>query len=303
MKYKKIELLPGKKINGYTVLDVIGQGGFGITYLAEKNRKQVAIKELFYREFQSRNPEKSDLVYVTHLNQEKALLKLKRGFLKEGAALQKCKGYPGLVNYIESFEANNTAYIVMEYIRGKTLRTYLKESGPLPYDYVFQKMRPIMKSLDKMHRQGIVHRDISPDNIIMSENGDKFTLVDFGSARMYNTVSAMTAFYKDGYSPVEQYVGDMPEGPWTDIYSMGATMYYALTRKHPLSATVRIVYDEIRWPSRMKIEIQPEFEKLLRRMMETSPKHRAQNFQQVLAQLNEIQPERSGIGGWFKNLF
>lgn len=299
MKCVEYALPSGTFVHGYTILEVIGNGGFGITYLATKDGKLVAIKELFYREFQARDLNKSLHVYCMQEYRERAMQKIKLGFLKEAAALQKCHGYDGIVNYIESFEANRTAYIVMEYINGMNLKTYLAERGTLTADQIFEKMKPIMAGLEKMHQLGVVHRDISPDNIILSEDEKSFTLVDFGAARMFNTMATMTAFYKDGYSPIEQYVGDIQQGPWTDIYSMGGTIYYAMTKKHPFSATSRIVYDEMIWPSKLGLEIRPEQEAILKKMMDNTPHLRYQSFQEVLRAMDQM-GEKSGEG---KSLF
>ena len=243
-------LVPGTILeNRYYLGKVIGEGAFGITYIGWDSRLAipVAVKEYYPSDLVSR-----DLVRGTDTNvyffekegQETYQQQLKQ-FLDEARNLSRFNQVNGIVAVRDFFYANNTAYIVMDYIEGCSLKSYVKEHGPFSGDKTLQLMKPVMEALSKVHAIGLIHRDISPDNILMNERGE-LILVDFGAARMRNSelTRSMTVVFKRGYSPEEQYRARGKQGPATDVYSICATMYFMMTGKAPEEAIQRLLEDK-----------------------------------------------------------
>lgn len=227
-------LPPGTILAGkYFLGKVIGEGGFGITYLAwEMNLEvPVAVKEYFPSGLATRDTQltggKSKTVSVMAGDQGHYYQSGLRSFEQEARNLAKFQNLPGVVSVKDLFFENQTAYLAMEYIPGITMKQYLRSKGNrLDERTVLRLMRPVLESLDKVHRSGIIHRDISPDNILITAD-QKVTLIDFGAARMAsgNDGKSMTILLKHGYAPVEQYQSKGRQGPWTDVYAICATMY------------------------------------------------------------------------------
>lgn len=235
----------------YMVGKVIGEGGFGITYLGWDLNLQVrvAIKEYFPMGLATRETgtggsnQISALPGVRQENYRQGLEK----FMVESQNLSKFYHLQGIVAVKDFFFENATAYMVMEYIDGITLGTYLKErGGQLTEQEVLQLFHPVMESLKVVHQAGIVHRDISPDNIMMTRDS-QMKLIDFGAARFAggDTERSLTIILKHGYAPAEQYQSHGNQGPWTDVYAVCATMYRMITGKVPPSAMDRLHEDTL----------------------------------------------------------
>jgi len=234
----------GYKLHWYVIGSVIGKGGFGITYLAlDTNLDQrVAIKEFLPMELATR----SDDSHVHPISQDHGDTYgwgLNR-FVTEARTLAKFR-HPNVVRVMSVFEANSTAYMVMEYERGESLEKLLKAKQVNGETKLRSIMMPLLDGLKVVHEAGFIHRDIKPDNIYLRENGTP-VLLDFGSARQAIGVATrtLTALVTPGYAPFEQYdtskAGEKKQGPWTDIYSMGATLYRAITGKGPPDAMARV---------------------------------------------------------------
>lgn len=233
-------LRPGTILNHkYTVGKILGEGGFGITYLAWDNNMQtkIAIKEFYPANLVMRdttNESNTQIYTITKAYSNEFHTGLER-FVKEASILAKFFNLQGIVSVKDFFYENGTAYIVMEYIEGITLKEYLKlRGGSLSVEETLSFMKPVMESLAVVHRQKLLHRDISPDNLMVTADF-RVKLIDFGSARYYDTQSdkSMTVVLKHGYAPIEQYSSNGNQGAWTDVYSLCATMYRMITGRVP----------------------------------------------------------------------
>lgn len=236
----------------YRISSMLGEGGFGITYAAydTESGDKVAIKEYFpaglaTREYQDGIP------YVSHFHGQLEI-SFKKGlkrFQNEAAALKTFHNLSNLISIEAVFEENGTAYFVMEYIEGITLKHFIEQNGPLFFDELFPLMVPILEALDKIHKKGIIHRDISPDNLMLSDD-NQLHLIDFGAFSLENPneTKTMTVILKAGYAPPEQYLSDGKVGAWTDVYGICATIYMALTGSAPQEAIRRIQKDTLKPP-------------------------------------------------------
>ncbi len=196
---------------------------------------------------------------------------------------------PCVVKVKDFFSQNNTAYIVMDYIEGETLANKLQREGPMPLSQCVSMLAPIMHALAQVHQRGIIHRDISPDNIMVQPNGE-LMLLDLGAAKEIDfqqkdgSVRSSKLIAKDGFSPMEQYTSNGRVGSWTDVYAMSATIYYCCTGKLPPAATVRISGDSlIRQPS-----LRPKEFEILKKGMAIASKDRFQTMEELLRQLQAL---------------
>lgn len=233
---ESIHMEPGTRLyDRYIVGKVIGYGGFGATYIGwdERLEQKVAIKEFLPNEFSTRMPGHSKVTILGGDKSEQFHDGMKK-FVDEAKRLAKFQNEPGIVKVFDSFEENDTAYIIMEYLEGETLKQYLSKVGTIPEDEAVEMLMPVMKSLKTVHAAGLLHRDIAPDNIFITKDGD-VKLIDFGAAR-YATTShsrSLTVIVKPGFSPEEQYRSKGDQGPHTDVYSLAATLYKMITGKTP----------------------------------------------------------------------
>jgi len=241
----------------YVVGRVLGQGGFGITYLGWDRHLEsaVCIKEYFPNHAVSRDCTVSTQVHC-HTEQGAAAYRAsKERFLREGKILAQFREIPEIVSIYGFFEENDTVYIVMEYIKGMDLAHYVyHKGGRLSADETFRILKPVMEALAQVHRAELVHRDIAPDNIMLHPRGGA-KLLDFGAARMVENADvergldrSTEAIVKHGFAPMEQYQTRGNLGPWTDVYAMCATVYYCLTGQIPPEATTRMMGEaEFSW--------------------------------------------------------
>ena len=267
-------------IGRYTVEGVLGQGGFGITYLGmdELHKKKVAIKEFFPQGIVTRNIEYEDTVTVTLVGEKENYDKGKERFLKEAQTMAMFSKDKGIVKALDFFEINNTAYIVMEYLEGVTLKQYLRENERIDAEDLVELLVPLIEALDEIHSQGLIHRDISPDNIMVLPDG-RIKLMDFGAARDYTEFGekSLSIVLKPGYAPPEQYQTHGVQGPWTDIYALCATMYKCITGENPPDAIDRLVDDYLKKISAFGITVSPQIEKAIIKGMSVAAKDRYQN--------------------------
>ena len=251
-------LAPGTILNNkYLVGNCLGEGGFGITYIGRDLTLdiKVAIKEFYPNGYVNRNNQATQMVTATTQTQSAFFNKGKQRFLQEARNVAKFIGEPGIVGVREYFECNNTAYIIMEYLDGENLNASIKKNGVFKPEAIFNMMLPIVRSLQKIHDTGMIHRDISPDNIMFLKNGT-LMLMDFGSARFFtNDEKEMSVMLKQGYAPEEQYRKNGDQGPWTDVYGLCATLYKCVTGVSPVDALDRMRVDELKKPSELGVSI------------------------------------------------
>ena len=267
-------------IGRYTIEGVLGQGGFGITYLGmdELHKKKVAIKEFFPQGIVMRNIEYEDTVTVTLVGEKENYDKGKERFLKEAQTMAMFSKDKGIVKALDFFEINNTAYIVMEYLEGVTLKQYLRENKRIAAEDLVELLVPLIEALDEIHSQGLIHRDISPDNIMVLPDG-RIKLMDFGAARDYTEFGekSLSIVLKPGYAPPEQYQTHGVQGPWTDIYALCATMYKCITGENPPDAIDRLVDDHLKKISAFGIPVLPQIEEAIIKGMSVAANDRYQN--------------------------
>ncbi len=268
----------------YLIDKALGEGGFGITYLAWDLSRgmKVAVKEYFPSGYVNRMPRSNQVIINSRQNQAASNRGLKR-FIDEAKTLAKVKNLPGIVSVRDFFSANGTAYIVMEYLDGVSLKKYIaRKGGKLSCDEVLTILRPVLDSLVSVHRQGLIHRDISPDNIIITKNNE-VKLIDFGAAKQSNLDGkSLSIVLKQGFAPEEQYRTHGEQGPWTDIYAMGVTIYYAITGSLPPESIQRMYKDTIVRPSEKGAVISPTQESALMKSLAVFAKHRYQDVTQMI---------------------
>ena len=286
-------------IGRYTIEGVLGQGGFGITYLGmdELHEKPVAIKEFFPQGIVTRNIEYQDTVTVTFVGEKDNYEKGKERFLKEARTMAKFSKDKGIVKALDFFEINNTAYIVMEYLEGVTLKQYLRENKRIDAEDLVELLVPLIEALDEIHSQGLIHRDISPDNIMVLPDG-RIKLMDFGAARDYTEFGekSLSIVLKPGYAPPEQYQTHGVQGPWTDIYALCATMYKCITGENPPDAIERVMDDHLKKISAFGIPVLPQIEEAIIKGMSVAANDRYQNVGDFCEDLYGGYEERSVSG-------
>ena len=271
----------------YLVGAVLGEGGFGITYIARNLLLNipVAIKEFYPTGMVTRNNTRANT--ITSISEEKAqklFSESKDIFWKEAKILAEFNSEPSIVSVLDYFSANNTAYIVTEFLEGETLAEYLKRVGIQTFDNAFCILMPVMESLIKIHEKNLIHRDISPDNIMLV--GDSVKLIDFGATRQYADNKSLSVILKEGYAPVEQYSSKGNQGTWTDVYALCAVLYRCITGIVPIAASERMSTDEeIKLTSELGLSLYPEVEQVLMKGLALKPKDRIQTVEELIKEL------------------
>lgn len=270
-------VLKGRYIIGRS----LGQGGFGITYAAWDSllEKKVAIKEYLPTDFATRSVG-SPTVKVFNMESAERFQKGMESFLGESRRLAKFATVPGVVGIFDCFNENSTAYIVMEYLEGKTLGQMVRQNGKLPYDKAVYIMLQVLNALNVVHQAGIIHRDIAPDNVFVCDDG-RVKLLDFGAARFVTTSHSrsLSMILKMGYAPVEQYSSKGDQGTWTDVYACGATLYYAITGVQPVDSYDRMDEtkdDKLATPSKYAKKLPKNVETAILNAMNIMPENRTQ---------------------------
>ncbi len=229
--------------NMYRIEQILGRGGFAIIYKCVNlsTGETAAVKEYFPSSLATRR-RRQGFFCVQPFEKNAAEFRTgHRHFLEEARILKECRDLPGIVTVYDFFEENQTAYIVMEYIEGLTLEQYIKTNGVLSPSEMLELLLPLLHSLKKIHNKGLIHRDISPNNMILGMD-NKLHLIDFGAAKIKPTHPSrqQTIILKKGYAPPEQYMASGNIGAWSDIYALCATICFALSGQTPLSAIDRL---------------------------------------------------------------
>ncbi|MBE5954099.1 MAG: PASTA domain-containing protein [Lachnospiraceae bacterium] len=260
----------------YIVGKAIGYGGFGVTYVGYNAilEKKVAIKEYLPGEFATRSPGDTTVTAFTG-DKEQAYYKGLEQFEREAKRLARLKNKDGIVDIYDSFRANNTVYIVMECLEGETLKSLLKREKKLSEKKATSIIVSVLKALKKVHNEGIIHRDISPENIFITNAGE-VKLIDFGAARNATTglSKSLSVIVKQGYAPPEQYFSKGKQGSWTDVYATAATYYKMLTGITPDDSMERKGKDTLVPPSKLKVKLSRKQENALLNALELNVKDR-----------------------------
>ncbi len=307
-------LLPGKVVGGkYMIGKVLGYGGFGVTYIGWDNtlRRKVAVKEYLPSDFATRSYG-TDLLTVFS---GEATVQFEAGlnsFISEAKRLAKFNRIPEIVDIYDCFVENGTGYIIMEYLEGVTVKEMLKEQERIPVKEAHRIALAVLRGLSEVHKEGIIHRDIAPDNIFINKKGE-VKLLDFGAARYATAVQSrsLSVVLKPGYAPEEQYRSRGEQGPWTDVYAMGATLYRMITGIRPEESIERMAEDNLKPPSALGIEIDPNMEIALMNSLNVKKEYRTQDaktFYEELGSEEKVEPipvpvqvqEATKIPGWMK---
>ncbi len=268
----------------YRVDGIIGMGGFGITYRAWDItfERQVAVKEYFPAGVATRAAGKTVSVFSSGLTG--TMQQGIKRFLQEARDLMRFNENPGIVSVLDFFEENETAYMVMEYLNGCTLKEYMEENqGGIDDAFMIQVIFSLMKVLEEVHAAGLVHRDISPDNIFICSDWT-IKLIDFGAARIVSRdMNSSSVVLKHGYAPVEQYVKNGKIGPWTDVYAFGATLYYMMTREKPAESVGRMMEDSLVPPKTLNPSVPDDLNRVIMKALAVRPEDRYRNMGEMRA--------------------
>jgi serine/threonine protein kinase len=237
----EIALPRGYALHEYRIEQTLGIGGFGLTYLATDSNLnlKVAIKEYLPGDLSQRGDDQS-VKPKSESTSESFKWGLSR-FLDESRTLASFR-HPNIVRVLRFFEANSTAYMVMEFVAGQPLGEWIRSRRPLEESTVLAIAGPLLDGLDVIHRAGYLHRDIKPGNVFIRDDGSP-VLLDFGSARAVSSGVELTAIVTPGYAPIEQYHSQGQQGPWSDLYAFGGVLYWMIIGKRPVEAVARVRHD------------------------------------------------------------
>ncbi len=293
-------LPPGTRFGEFEIVRVLGVGGFGIVYLAQDHslERQVALKEYMPASLASRGAGPAVTIRSGSFAETYAIGL--RSFVNEARLLARFD-HPSLVKVYRFWEDNATAYMVMPYLQGVTLRDARRAMGHAPDEaWIRSVLEPMLDALDQLHREGVFHRDIAPDNILLPPEGAPI-LLDFGAARrvISDRTQSLTAILKPSYAPIEQYADmtAMRQGPWTDVYALGAVVHYLLFGAPPAPATARAVQsDTEQIEHRVVPGVSAHFMSVVAWMLGVRPLERPQNVASVRAALSGQMPVPSLAG-------
>ena len=268
----------------YLIGKMLGQGGFGITYIGWDIalERKVAIKEYYPSGQVSRMPGTRSLVWSESEQARTARLDGMQMFLKEARKMARLDEIPGVVKIRDLFQENDTAYIVMDFVEGQTLKEALKRGGPMSWDRAQPLFLSAIRAMEKVHASGLIHRDLSPDNLMLTPDG-QVKILDLGAAKdlSINSGASSMQVAKGGFSPFEQYSQRGGSGPWTDVYAMAATIYYTLTGKVPPTAIDRVTEDTISWDLPGLMRLPAPALQALKKAMAVLPKQRTQSMAEL----------------------
>ena len=294
-------LRPGTLLmDRYYIGAALGEGGFGVTYAGVdvRQKQRVAVKEYFPHGIVSRNHSESPSLVPAGGKEEKEYFeKGKRCFLEEAEALTAFAGTDGIVEALDHFPANNTVYLVMEYLEGIPLKRYLASCEQIAVVDTLNLLMPVMEALRDLHAAGLVHGDVSPDNLLLVRQGGRIAakLTDFSAARENASVGSntMVMLRRYGYAPIEQYGSSADKGPWTDVYGLCATVYHCITGTRPPMATERMEEDYLPRPSALGVRIDAHTESVLLKGLSVSARDRYGTMGELLQDLLEPSPEEA----------
>ena len=285
-------IAPGVQLNWqYTIGRCLGRGGFGITYSAfdSINGEKCTIKEYFPGDIASRTDnnhvtvDESGCVDIYKSGQE--------SFIEEARSLSKLRGHKNIVEYKSFFTANNTAYLVEEFLDGVNLKKFIAMHYPeqkMDFKNAYLILHTIATTLIDIHKANILHRDITPENIFIQNDGT-ITLIDFGAAKNYiqNNAGGGSVYIKPGYAPPEQYSADGNQGPWSDIYSLAATFYCILTGISIRPARERLESDNTVPLHQLNKEVSRELSSVIQKALELDPSRRQKNAEEFINELEQ----------------
>ena len=279
----------------FVITGVLGEGGFGITYEAtdHKTGLKVAVKEFFPDTMATRTGQTTVMPFTGERGD--SFQYGKACFLQEAETLAEFIGNENIVGIHSYFEENGTAYFVMDYVEGKSFDQYITENGGrIDIEDAIRILVPIMDALEAVHSKGIVHRDVTPDNIYITDSG-VIKLLDFGAARysLGDRSRSLDVVLKHGFAPKEQYTRRGKQGPFTDVYTLGATFYYAITGRRPPDSVDRLEEDDLIPPSSLGIAISRETEEALLKALSVQAADRFRSmaeFKEALLGGREVRP-------------
>lgn len=277
-------LTSGTVLSGkYRIEGILGHGGFGITYKAWDTvlENYVAIKEYYPASIANRGVDGKSISVMTQ-NDKKEFDEGVERFLREARDVSKFNSYNNIVSIHDFFEENDTAYMVMEYLEGKTLKEYMDDNNTIDESMQLHIAFSILEVLKTIHSKGIIHRDISPDNIFICSNFN-IKLIDFGAAKndTQNDARTVSVVLKKGYAPIEQYSAKSIVSPKVDIYAFGATMYYLLTRTMPVPSVDRVINDDLVEPKKLNPNISDEWNKVILKCMQIKAEDRYNSAEEI----------------------
>jgi serine/threonine-protein kinase len=287
MESKELPIGTTLQSGKYTIERIIGTGGFGITYYVKHNifGRYYAVKEFFINGYCIRNTQNQTIILqgIDHNTYDQYLQK----FIEEAQTLAQLD-HPNIVKVIDVFQEKNTAFIVMNFLDGQTLQKIVDKEGQMKYETSVNYIAQLSEAVGYIHERNILHRDIKPDNIIITTD-NKAVLIDFGSARefIHDKTQSHTSILTQGYAPLEQYASNSRKGSYSDIYSLGAVFYFTLTGKKPMDAASRTM-ETMPEPKALIPDIPDEANRTIMKAMQLKPENRHQKVNEFMDDLLNI---------------